>query len=677
MAKTEIGTAERIRRNRNAFRRWFPYVWEQISTIEDPVSKLVEENGRPVNIDLGDISLYPDPAPDWTAVQLQGFFEDPDRIGFFNPSHCNISPVSFGVLREIVQYFEDNPGKRGAAYPMVDIGFAFLFGIGLGYHVEEFIRRKAAYHIILIEPFAEFLVHSMAAIDWWKIFRDARRKGIYLHFLVGQPPAEIVKGIENVVMARGSTFLDGSYAYVHYFAWPLKEARTLLNERIKVFYLSSGFFEDEILMMRNTYYNLRGPAFRLVDRKRHHEQSTPVFIVGSGPSLDRDIAAIKKWRDRVIVFSCGTAIGILLKNGIRPDLHVENENTFPLVKNLREFKNRYGFEGIRLVATTTVRPEAAELFDSKWLYFRSPLSCTLLTGGTEPLPFAEPLVPNAACAVMSALGFKNITLFGVDCGRQFDGEHHSRDAVYYEDFFDIDPNDRPDAGFERVVQGNFGGEVLTSWSLDLSRWALSTLMESRGLSFVNCSNGARIDGARPKVSGALDLSHEPVNMQEKVLRSVEESMRLVEPGELLEASDIAEHAAACDDFRVAFDALIDAAKEEDTGFWDLERRTENFWTDDWSEYKGVLKIIGGSYASMVRLGAYGGSRITSRKARRDFFRFFLERYRESCQWMAAEAKILLTDIAEGKDELTEIGNNAPFGSLPRDATGPDAPKAAD
>ena len=33
-----------------------------------------------------------------------------------------------------------------------------------------------------------------------------------------------------------------------------------------------------------------------------------------------------------------TAIGILLKNGIRPDLHVENENTFPLVKNLREFK---------------------------------------------------------------------------------------------------------------------------------------------------------------------------------------------------------------------------------------------------------------------------------------------------------------------------------------------------
>ena len=131
--------------------------------------------------------------------------------------------------------------------------------------------------------------------------------------------------------------------------WPLKEARTLLNERIKVFYLSSGFFEDEILMMRNTYYNLRGTAFRLVDRKRHRERSTPVFVVGSGPSLDRDIAAIKKWRDRAIVFSCGTAIGILLKNGIRPDLHVENENTFPLVKNLREFKRRYGFDGIRLV----------------------------------------------------------------------------------------------------------------------------------------------------------------------------------------------------------------------------------------------------------------------------------------------------------------------------------------
>ena len=200
---------------------------------------------------------------------------------------------------------------------------------------------------------------------------------------------------------------------------------------------------------------------------------------------------------------------------------------------------------------------------------------------------------------------------------------------------------------------------------------------ARGLSFVNCSNGARIDGTRPKVSGALDLSHEPANVQEKVLRSVEDSLRLVEPGELLEASDIAEHAAACDDFRVAFDALIDTAKEDDKGFWDLERRTEKFWTDDWSEYKGVLKIIGGSYASMVRLGAYGGSRITSRKARRDFFRFFLERYRESCQWMAAEAKVLLGDIAENKDELTEVGQDPPFTAPSGDATQPVAPQAAD
>lgn len=652
---SEMDSTDLFRRNRNAFRRHHPQVWAELEPIGQTVSKAVIEDGIAVNIDLGEVRLYPEPAPVWTGQQLDAYFQDPDRLGFEDPSHCNLSPVSVEVLRDIARFFGEQGGATASSFPVVDVGFAFVFGVGLGFHVSDLVRRRVARHLVLIEPVPEFLLHSMRAVDWRRIFAEARRKGIVIHFLVGRDPARTVEGIELLIRRLGATFLDGSYAYPHYYSWSLREARSSLNEKIKVFYLSSGFFEDEILMMRNTYGNLRQCSFHLVERRPRMARRLPAFVVGSGPSLDRDLPFIKKWRDRVLVFSCGTSLGILLKNGIRPDLHVENENTYPLVKNLRGFRETYGLDGIRLVATTTLHPEASELFDRRWFYYRAPLSSSmLLSGGTEPLPHADPLVANAACAVLAYLGFQNIYLFGVDCGRHFEGEHHARDAVYYDAAFEINPHDRPDAGFERVVPGNFGGKVLTSWSLDLSRRSITALLEARDVTITNCSDGARIDGTRPKVAAALDFNYPP-HQQETILTDIEQGLPSFEAGGLLAKIDLKSHVDACDAFEDAFNAMIDTALVEDRSFWDFEQRIERFWYDDWSENKGVLKIIGGSYASMVRLGAFAGTRIRSRKTRLEFLRFFLERYREACLWMAGEARILLREMAEGHEEISDVG----------------------
>jgi hypothetical protein len=644
-----------FRRNRNAFKRHFPEIWAAIERISKTVSNPVFDGETPVNIDLGDISLYPDPAPGWTENQIGEYFENPDRLGFEDPAHCNLSPVSVNMLRGIAKYFGKAPRQKASPYPVVDTGFAFVFGIGLGYHLPELIRRKVAHNLVLLEPVPEFVLHSMYAIDWAKIIRDARKKDISIQFIIGCDPTAMVNGIETVIRRCGSTFLDGSYAYLHYYSWPLREARGLLNEKIKVFYLSSGFFEDEILMMRNTYQNLRQWPFHLIERQPRIEQDYPMFVIGSGPSLDRDLPFIKKWRDRAIIFSCGTSIGILLKNGIRPDLHVENENTLPLVKNLQGFKDKYGLGGIRLVATTTLQAEASGLFDRRWFYHRSPLSSSkLLSGGTEPLPYADPLVANSACAVSAYLGFQNIYMFGVDCGRHITGEHHAKDAIYYQDEFEIDPHDRPDAGFEREVPGNFGGQVLTSWSLDLSRRSLTALMQARRLTIINCSDGARIDGARPKVSAAIKLDSIP-NQQDIVLSRIEDKLAAFEPGEMLDKIDLQPHADACDKFTECFKELVDEAKRDDKGFWAFEKRIETFWFDDWSEHKGVLQIMGGTYASMVRLGAFAGTRINNRNTRQRFFEYFLDTYLDICLWMAEETKVLLSEMAAGKSELSDVG----------------------
>ncbi len=645
--------------NRAAFREYQPDVYAGLEKISQTFSTVVMENGRPANIDLGTARLYPKDAAEWSGEQVEAFFKEPDRLDFTDPRHCNLSPVSKRFLADITDYFSPPNDVTLEASPVVDAGYGFIFGIGLGYHLKELIARTISRYLILIEPIGEFIGHSFQAIDWAELFEEAEKKGITIHFIIGMDPEAVNHEIERLIVQYGETFLDGSLAYLHYFSWPITEARKILNERLKTYYISRGFFEDEILMMTNTYGNLHRWPSRILARERYLEQDMPVFIVGSGPSFDKALPHIKKWRDRIIVFSCGTSLGLLLKNGIVPDLHVENENTPQLVNNLREFHTEYGFKGITLVASTTVNPEVSGLFDKKWFYFRSHLSSAfLLNNAVQPLIGAAPLVANGAFAAISTLGFKNIYLIGVDCGRHPDDGHHSKDAVYYQEDYDNylegESLELLETEFTRVVPGNFGGEVLTTWYLDMSRVSLSGLRRLSDVNLYNCGEGARIDGAQPKAVAAIELSYPP-GRQGEVLAKVEEQMKAYEPDAFLDPIDISSLAEACDDFKESFSALLEQALAEDKGFWEFERRLDAFRKDKMFALKGVLTVIGGTYTSMVRLGAFGGNRIGDEKKRLEYLRFFIKRYGELSLWMADEIKVMLLEMAARKTTLSDVG----------------------
>ncbi len=645
--------------NRAAFRERHGDVYAGLEKISQTFSTLVIENGVPGNIDLGTARLYPKNAAQWSDEQVEAYFKEPDRLDFTDPRHCNLSPVSKRLLADITDYFSPPNDVTLEPSPVVDAGYGFIFGVGLGYHLKELMSRTISRYLILVEPIGEFILHSFKAIDWSALFEEAEKKGITIHFIIGMDPEATILEIERLIVKYGETFLDGSLAYLHYFSWPIKEARKILNERLKTYYVSRGFFEDEILMMTNTYGNLHRWPSRILARERYLEQDMPVFIVGSGPSFDKALPYIRKWRDRIIVFSCGTSLGLLLKNGISPDLHVENENTLQLVDNLRGFRAEYGFEGVTLVASTTVNPEVSALFEKKWFYFRSHLSTAfLLNDSVKPLVGAAPLVANAAFAAITTLGFKNIYLIGVDCGRRPDDGHHSKDAVYYQEDYDNymegESLELLETEFTRVVPGNFGGEVLTTWYLDMSRVSLSGLRRLSDVNLYNCGEGARIDGALPKAVAAVDLSYPP-GRQGEVLGKVEEQMKAYEPGAFLGPVDIVSLAEACEDFKESFSALLERALAEDKGFWEFERRLDAFRKDNIFTMKSVLTVIGGTYTSMVRLGAFGGNRIRDEKRRLEYLRFFIKRYGELSLWMAGEIEIMLREMADKKTTLSDIG----------------------
>ena len=377
----------------------------------------------PTNIDLGRATLYTGDGAAWSAEQVAAHLSAPDAIYFSNPTHCNVSPISLELLRSLTGFLlEENLGPQVGPVPVRDTGFLIVLGVGLGYHLPELVARTTARHIVLVEPYPEFLCHSCLAIDWSALFDAAEERGLRLHFILENQPQEMSRAVEKIVVAEGNTFLEGTAFLPHYFAWALKEAYRLLREHLKTLYTSSGFFEDELEMVRNTNENLKACDFHLVQGRAHLEQSFPVFLVGSGPSLDENLGHIRRLRDKAIVVSCGTALRILLKNGIRPDLHCENERVALVTDLVTACRDQYGLHGITLLATTTMFPEVASMFDARWIYYRYSLSpAVLLNPGISPLYNADPLVINAAFSAMTFLGFSNLYLFGTDLARIIHG----------------------------------------------------------------------------------------------------------------------------------------------------------------------------------------------------------------------------------------------------------------
>lgn len=623
-------------RNRALFAARFAPVMARLDRLPEPAARPIRDaSGRVINIDLGIGLLFPADEPQWSAAQVESHQTEPDRIVFGDPSHCNLSPVSHVLHEHLRRYlWHAGHGSGLAAAPLRDAGYAFVFGIGLGYQLSSLVATTRARRLVLIEPFPEFLVYSFDAIDWTSIVETADARGIGIDFVFGDDPGSLTRSLEAIVGHHGNSFIEGSEFFASYYSWVLEETYRQLRLALKTYYITSGFFEDEMSMMENTIGNLTARSFSLIERRRHIEQSFPVFLVGAGPSLDEDMQHIRRLRHRAVVVSCGTAIGILLKNGIRPDLHCELERGELVYRLLEPLSRQYDFAGIGLIASTTVDPRIGDLFERRWLFFRSPLSPSkLLVGRSKPLIAADPLCCNAALSAMAALGFKTFCLFGLDLGQRQTGRHHARDSVYYAaEHADLDTEYR--RRFDRRVPGNFGGEVETWWAFDIARRCLDQVQRQMGLEMINCSDGARIDGARPKAAAALALPTQ-VEPVERLLRRVEAQMRACAAGELLAEAGLDGHLAACDRYLDGLDRLLAGSRGGDGSFFAFDRAFSEQLVGGGDDHLGFLAIGQASARAMIRLGHFFGSRISDDAARARYFEHFLDAFRERNAAMAA------------------------------------------
>ncbi|CAA7618665.1 motility associated factor glycosyltransferase family protein [Magnetospirillum sp. UT-4] len=655
MRKSEV--PEFTQRSQQALKDLVPGFWAKCEARATD-SPLIRDGARVANIDLGELTLYPYNADLWSEEQEAAYWNHPDRLVFSDPCQCNLSEVSIGLLNDMIVTLRGSPNEVLSREPVVDAGYMFVFGIGLGYHIPKLVERACCHRLVLIEPLPEFVHYSTEAIDWSEVLKLAEEKKVDISFITGESPAEICKQLEMLVDEKGNTFFDGSYFYNHYYSWALKESFTLFSKAIKNYYLSTGFFEDEIDMMWNTYGNYVAHDFRIIGlREKVLASPIPAFVVGSGPSIDNDIEDIRRLKDKAIVISCGTGLRVLMANGIRPDLHVEIENVEAIYRAIEEYKRTYDLSGVILVGSSTLRPKVAEYFDELWMFYRTGLSSSAILGKfAKPMGGSAPLVSNSGHALAVSLGFRDIYLFGVDCGKPRHGEaHHSRHTVYFQDNFkDLELLMAADFENDRVLPGNFGGEFVTGWAYDSSRLNMERLQRHYRRNLFNCSNGVRIEGTTPQVAAGIDLSN-VTTPKAKVMELLRQQLPLFEREKFLRELDMEANIGHCRDFIKEFTELCEAARTEDKGFRDFNARVKDWVNPNLDRLPGILMMVRGSLFSMVRLGAFLGTRIWDQDSREAFFQDFIGLYLNRCLSMAEKTIALFEEMdARRNEELAKL-----------------------
>lgn len=408
-----------------------------------------------------------------------------------------------------------------------------IIGVGIGYHLERLVEKNIQ-HLCIYEPNNDLFYASLHTVDYTSLFNHFTQKNKGITLEIGSAPEYFVESIHKILHERG-TFRSGFFpVYRHYNSDTSNEALTRFFDNVSNFYNGFGFFEDDIISTVHTMKNIKdGRKFLPYDISLSDDYTDkPVFICANGPSLDENIEFLKENREKYYLFSGGSALMPLYKAGLTPDLHFEIERTEGLFDYVSVINDNEYYKKITLVCMNTVAPMVINLFGDVYVYLKPN------DGGTEFIRSAigqkafnahlqlfdsNPTVSNAALAFSIRAGFKNIYLHGVDLGYIDPEYHHSKNSLYFEKNKKIADFDGH-AQNNKTVSGNFVESVFSNMIFDWSRHTIEhTLRKSkmRGINCYNCSNGARIDRAKPLKVADCSFDENPLPDIKKALMELD------------------------------------------------------------------------------------------------------------------------------------------------------------
>ena len=300
--------------NINLIRNMFPITWSSIDNLEVSslsASKVIAtKSGMPTLV-----------------------FEEKGRTIYL---HSKYDPVQ-EAERFILQFNDVENYKH-----------VLFYGVGLGYHIEAFMKRYPDLFFSIYEPNQDVFALFMANKPLGSL-PIKQLKGVFLEYSEVDMETNLNLFLKQVVDQRVLLITLPSYQtafkdkYNHFSGLFMK---LIVNLRSRI--NTNVSFEKRWIVnsLLNLPEVLRTPNI-LHDFDKNQFNNKPALLVAAGPSLQENIEEVRsfKEKDLAYVFSVGNAIKVLLKHKIYPDLAC----TYDPTKN-----NSLAFEKIVQEGITTI-----------------------------------------------------------------------------------------------------------------------------------------------------------------------------------------------------------------------------------------------------------------------------------------------------------------------------------
>ncbi|MGB5051157.1 MAG: 6-hydroxymethylpterin diphosphokinase MptE-like protein [Caldilineaceae bacterium] len=199
---------------------------------------------------------------------------------------------------------------------------AIVFGFGLGYHIEEMVRRYPDRVVIVVEPDKQIFETALQH----RVLNDLLRLP-NLYLCVGGSAEQTAKTVfdhlrGNLQMGKPALFAWPYHNRTHGDYWQAvqrfvaehanQDVVNMLTYRSLSYQWVSNFFAN----LRASVEDPGVPSLRSIFAGR------PAILVAAGPSLDKNVAQLAKVQGRAVIVAVLQAVRALQRHGIQPDLVV-------------------------------------------------------------------------------------------------------------------------------------------------------------------------------------------------------------------------------------------------------------------------------------------------------------------------------------------------------------------
>lgn len=410
-------------------------------------------------------------------------------------------PYSSIMVNGVLEFLSQNGGITSYHLPSDFLPNISLFGLGGGIFLQILNEKYSAIHnFFIFEESLDLFRIACFFVDFGSLFQKVENKGGYI-FIESMMKRDYVL---NFFLSRRISTSVMRLELMMYQTPVNISARSIVYELHLQSLRGWGTYEDEMIGIKNKKNYPLYPM--LVEPKRIN---APICVIANGPSLDFLLPFIKKNQNKMILFSCGTALKPLLNAGIKPDFQIEIERHHYLGDVLKEAP----LGDIPLLCATVLNKEAKELAKEIYLFERDGSSAANLNEPKFKVKFTAPLVGNAGASLASYLG-SDVILCGLDCGYKKGAKKHAKNSYYGEEDEKL-----PEGVYK--VDGNFSDDIYSDALYSLSRNALEEAFRAlKPFNILNLNDGAYIKGATPIYFQDFELKEINKNQEIKNLKSL-------------------------------------------------------------------------------------------------------------------------------------------------------------